>query len=98
MNVGNVFQRLFGSRNERVIKVLLPLVGPINALEPEYERLTDAGLHAKTAEFKQRLERGESLDDLLTEAFAAAREAAKRTLGLRLFDVQILGGVAMHRA
>ena len=96
-NPGDWMRRIFGSRNERVIKGTLPLVAAVNALEPRYEALTDAQLTAKTAEFKERLAGGATLDDLLPEAFAAAREAAKRTLGLRLFDVQVMGGIAMHR-
>ncbi len=91
-----ILKKFFGSRNERVIKGMLPLVTQINAFEPAFEKLSDIELHAKTAEFRQRLADGKTLDDLLPEAFAVAREAAKRTLGLRLFDVQILGGVAMH--
>ncbi|MHC4667943.1 MAG: preprotein translocase subunit SecA, partial [Planctomycetota bacterium] len=76
---------------------MLPLVERTNAHEPEFERLDDAALRAKTDEFKRRLQEGETLDDLLPEAFAAAREAATRTLGLRLFDVQLMGGIALHR-
>ncbi|NJN14437.1 MAG: preprotein translocase subunit SecA, partial [Planctomycetes bacterium] len=88
---------LFGSRNDRVIKGLLPLVAAVNAFEPAFERLSDEALGAKTAEFKTRLAEGKTLDEILPEAFAVAREAAKRTLGQRLFDVQVLGGVALHR-
>ena len=80
-----------------LVTSMLPAVEQINRLEPEYEHLTDAQLRGKTDEFKARLKDGESLDELLPEAFAAAREAAKRTLGNRLFDVQLLGGIALHR-
>jgi preprotein translocase subunit SecA len=97
LNPFNFFRKIFGTRNERVIKGLLPLVERINALEPGFEALSDEGLRAKTAEFKGRLAEGETLDDLLPEAFAVAREAAKRTLGQRTFDVQLMGGIAMHR-
>jgi len=91
------FRAIFGSRNERVIKGMLPLVAAVNAREPEYERLTDAELTARTSDFRRRLGEGETLDDLLPDAFAAVREAAKRTLGLRLFDVQLMGGIVLHR-
>ncbi|MEM8885876.1 MAG: preprotein translocase subunit SecA, partial [Planctomycetota bacterium] len=94
---GDFFKRLFGTRNERVVRTMVPLVEQINRLEPETEQLSDAQLRGKTDQFKQRLKDGETLDDLLPEAFAVAREAAKRTLGNRLFDVQLLGGIAMHR-
>ncbi|MHC4549095.1 MAG: preprotein translocase subunit SecA [Planctomycetota bacterium] len=95
--IGTIVKKVFGSRNERLIKGMLPLVERTNAHEPEFERLDDAALRAKTDEFKRRLQEGETLDDLLPEAFAAAREAATRTLGLRLFDVQLMGGIALHR-
>ena len=79
---------LFGSRNERVLRQLSRTVHRINALEPEMEKLDDAALRGKTAEFKQRYAAGESLDKLLPEAFAVAREASRRTLGMRPYDVQ----------
>jgi preprotein translocase subunit SecA len=82
--------------NERELKRLQPTVDKINSLEPEFERLSDAELHAKTDEFKARFNNSESLDDLLPEAFAAVREAAKRTLGQRHFDVQLMGGIVLH--
>ena len=89
--------KLFGSSNDRVIKRLVRYVAPINALEPEMEKLSDEQIKAKAGEFKARFEGGESLDDLLSEAFAVVREAAKRTLGQRHYDVQLMGGVAMHQ-
>ena len=92
-----MIKKVFGTRNERVIKGHLPVVAQVNTHEPEFEKLTDEQLTAKTAEFKGRLKQGETLDDLLPEAFAVVREAAKRTLGLRPFDVQLMGGIAMHR-
>jgi preprotein translocase subunit SecA len=89
--------KLIGDSNERELGKLRPAVEQINALESEFERLGDEELRGKTAEFKQRLERGESLDDLLPEAFATVREAAKRTLGQRHFDVQLIGGIVLHQ-
>jgi len=90
-------KKIFGSKNERELKRLAPLVDAINSLEPEYRNLSDAQLLGKTAEFKERLDRGEPLDDLLPEAFAAAREASTRVLGLRPFDVQLIGGIVLHQ-
>ncbi len=83
--------------NENELKRLQPLVSTTNELEPEFEKLTDAELHAKTDEFKARLKSGGSLDELLPEAFAAVREAAKRTIGQRHSDMQLMGGVALHQ-
>ncbi len=90
-------KKIFGTPNDRLVKSVRPIVEKINALEPEFEALSDAGILEKTEEFKKRYEGGESLDDLLPEAFANAREAAKRTLGLRPFDVQLVGGIFLHR-
>ncbi len=92
----NLLPKVFSDANERVIKKFRPMVEKVNALEPQMERLTDAELTAKTAEFRQRLFEGASLDDLLPEAFASVREAAKRTLGQRHFDVQLIGGAVLH--
>ncbi len=83
--------------NEKVLKQLQPVVDEINSLESEYEKLSDTGLKAKTDEFRQRLRSGEDLDDILIEAFAAVREAAKRTIGERAFDVQLIGGIVLHQ-
>jgi preprotein translocase subunit SecA len=94
---GALARRLFGSANDRYISSLGPLVEQINELEPELEKLSDEALRARTAEFKQRLEDGTELDDLLVEAFATVREASKRTLGQRHFDVQLMGGIVLHR-
>ena len=88
---------LFGSRNERVLRQLSRSVHRINALEPEFEKLSDEALRGKTGEFKQRVVDGESLDKLLPEAFAVVREAAKRTLGMRHYDVQMIGGMVLHQ-
>jgi preprotein translocase subunit SecA len=92
-----VFKKIFGSKNERELKRLAPLVDAITALEPEYRSLSDADLQAKTPEFKERLDHGEPLDDLLPEAFAAVREASTRVLGQRPFDVQLIGGIVLHQ-
>src|SRR5271154_3145327 len=94
---GALARRLFGSANDRYVKSLGPLVERINEIEPELVKLSDEALRARTAEFKQRLADGAELDDLLVEAFATVREAAKRTLGQRHFDVQLMGGVVLHR-
>ncbi len=95
--LGRFARKVFGTPNDRKVKATRPLVEKINALEPEFEALDDAGLVAKSEEFKKRLAEGESLDNLLPEAFANCREAAKRTLGLRAFDVQLMGGIFMHQ-
>src|SRR5579872_6714607 len=92
----NALTGLFGSVNERKIKAKQPIVARINALEPEFERKSDSELLGMTAAFKERLRNGETLDDLLPEAFATVREAAKRTLGQRHFDVQLIGGIILH--
>jgi preprotein translocase subunit SecA len=93
----NFLQKIFGSHNDRVLKRILPLVERVGQLEPELVPLSDAELRGRTAAFRQRLENGEPLDDLLPEAFATVREAAKRTLGQRHYDVQLIGGVVLHR-
>src|SRR5438128_7786892 len=90
-------KRFVGSRNDREIKKIQPLVAKINDLEPRVSSLTDEQLHAKTAEFKQRFENGESLEDLLPDAFAVVREIGKRVLNMRHFDVQLIGGVVLHQ-
>ncbi len=94
--IGAIARKLFGSSNERRIKNYLPRVAAINALEKELEGLSDEVLRARTDAFRQRIAGGESLDDLLVEAFATCREAAKRTLGQRHFDVQLIGGMILH--
>ena len=95
--IGALAKRLFGTANDRVIKSLTKTVDAINALEPELEGLSDAELRARTDRFRERLAAGETLDDLLVEAFATVREAAKRTLGQRHFDVQLMGGMVLHQ-
>lgn len=89
-------KKLFGSSNERKVKAMSAQVAKINALEPEYAALSDEALRAKTDEFKARLAKGETLDSLLPEAFATVREASKRVLGMRHFDVQMVGGMVLH--
>ncbi len=93
---GALARRLFGTVNDRIVKRMRPRVEAINALEPALEKLSDEELRARTEAFRKRLEAGESLDDLLVEAFATVREAAKRTLGQRHFDVQLMGGMVLH--
>ncbi len=93
----NFLKKIFGSRNDRLLKQYGKVVQQINALEPVTQKLSDAELSAKTGEFKERLQKGESLDDLLPEAFAVVREASVRVLGMRHFDVQMIGGIALHQ-
>jgi len=94
--INTILTKIFGSRNEREMKRLWPKVAQVNAFEPALQALTDEQLKGKTAEFKERLAKGETLDDLLPEAFAVVREAAKRVMGMRHFDVQLLGGMILH--
>src|SRR6056297_3934645 len=97
LGIGTVARKIFGTPNDRKVKATRPLVEKINALEPEYEALSDEGLIAKTEEFRKRIADGESLDALLPDAFANCREAARRALGLRAFDVQLMGGIFLHQ-
>jgi preprotein translocase subunit SecA len=92
-----VLAKIFGTKHEREMKALRPIVAAINDLEPRMQSLSDAELSAKTSEFKQRLANGEALDDLLPEAFAVVREAGRRVLNMRHYDVQLIGGVTLHR-
>ncbi|MBL8702651.1 MAG: preprotein translocase subunit SecA, partial [Alphaproteobacteria bacterium] len=94
---GAIARKLFGSSNDRVVRGLRKTVDAINAKEPEVAKLSDDELKARTPWLKERLEKGETLDDLLVDAFATVREAAKRTLGQRHFDVQLMGGMVLHR-
>ncbi|MEK7662204.1 MAG: preprotein translocase subunit SecA [Patescibacteria group bacterium] len=93
----SLFARIFGDDSSRTVKEILPLVSRINALEGGIKTLSDEALKAKTGEFKERLSKGETLDDILPEAFSVVREAARRTLGERHYDVQLLGGIVLHR-
>ncbi|MDF2944723.1 MAG: secA [Herbinix sp.] len=92
-----LIEKVFGTHSEREVKRVLPIVDQIEALEPEYTKLSDEALKAKTIEFKNRLKNGETLDDILVEAYATVREAAKRSIGQRHFRVQLIGGVILHQ-
>ena len=92
----NFLTKLFGSRNDRLLKQYRKTVARINAMEPEYEKLSDEALRGKTQEFKERIAQGETLDALLPEAFAVVREGSKRVMKMRHFDVQLIGGMALH--
>jgi len=92
-----ILQKVVGTKNERELKRLKPIVERINALEPSMQKLSDVELQRKTVEFKERLEKGESLDSLLPEAFAVVRETSRRVLGMRHFDVQLMGGIVLHQ-
>jgi preprotein translocase subunit SecA len=95
--IGSALTKIFGSKNERVLKDIQPLVDKINGLEADIQNLSDADLAAKTVSYKERVAKGESLNSLLPEAFAVTREAAKRVIGERHYDVQLVGGVVLHR-
>jgi len=95
--VFNFFTKIFGSNNDRILKRLQPIVEEINRLEPQMQLLSDEQMVQKTIEFKERVKKGEALDDILPPAFALVREASVRTLGMRHFDVQLIGGIALHR-
>ena len=97
LGLGAIAKKVFGTPNDRKVKATLKLVERVNALEPEFEALSDADIVARTEALKTRAQGGESLDDLLPEAFANCREAARRALGLRAFDVQLLGGIFLHQ-
>ena len=95
--IANLLTKIFGSRNDRIIKNLRKTVAQINGLEQQYEALSDEELKAKTAEFRERYDNGETLDSFLAEAFAVVREASKRVYGMRHFDVQLIGGMVLHQ-
>ena len=94
--IGAVARKLFGSSNDRLIRAYRPRVEEINALEGELEALSDEALRARTDEFRKQIAEGATFDDILVPAFATVREAAKRTLGQRHFDVQLIGGMVLH--
>ena len=94
--ISGILKKIFGSRNDRLIRQYMAVVRQINALEAGLAALSDEALRAKTDEFKNRLANGETLDALLPEAFAVVREAGKRALGMRHFDVQLIGGMVLH--
>ena len=95
--IGSALTKIFGSKNERILKQIQPLVERINSLEADIQKLDDNALAAKTVAFKERVANGESLDDLLPEAFAVTREAARRVIGERHYDVQLIGGIVLHQ-
>ena len=95
--IGAALTKIFGSKNERVLKEIQPIVAKINSFEPDIQKLDDTGLAEKTVAFRERIAKGESLDDLLPEAFAVTREAARRVIGERHYDVQLVGGVVLHQ-
>jgi len=94
--LANFIKGIFGSKNERELKLMAPVVDEINRLEPDFQAMSDEQLQAKTDEFKERLSQGETFDDILPEAFATVREASVRVLGMRHFDVQLVGGIVLH--
>src|SRR5688572_17808215 len=94
--IGQLLAKVIGTQNEREIKRLRPLVDEIGALEPQTQALTDDQLRAKTVEFRTRIAEGATVDDLLVEAFAVVREAGRRVLNMRHFDVQLMGGMVLH--
>ena len=93
----NVFSKVFGTHSQREVKRIMPLVEKTESLRPEMQKLTDEELREKTREYKKRLAEGETLDDLLPEAFATVREAARRVLGMEHYRVQIIGGIILHQ-
>jgi preprotein translocase subunit SecA len=97
MKLDTILAKIFGTKNEREIKAMRPLIAAINELEPRFQQLSDIDLAAKTIEFREKLAQGASLDELLMEAFAVVREAGRRVLNMRHFDVQLIGGVVLHR-
>jgi len=97
MIVDTILAKIFGTKNEREIKAMLPVVAAINDLEPATRELSDIDLAAKTIGFKERISQGAPLDDLLVEAFAVVREAGRRVLNMRHFDVQLIGGMVLHK-
>src|SRR4030043_1328581 len=95
--IGSLIKKIVGSKNKRELKKIQPLIDQINQLEPKISPLSDDQLRAKTPEFRERIGRGESIEEILHEAFAVVRETAKRTLGERHYDVQLIGGIVLHR-
>src|SRR5215475_3350937 len=94
--IDSLLAKVFGTKNEREVKAMLPIVDSITTLEPAMRQLSDIDLAAKTIEFKEKLAQGATLDDLLVEAFAVVREAGRRVLNMRHFDVQLIGGIELH--
>ncbi|MCK5091852.1 MAG: preprotein translocase subunit SecA, partial [Gammaproteobacteria bacterium] len=96
--MANLFSKIFGSRNDRLLRQMRKTVAQINAFEEPMKELSDDGLRARTDEFKERYQKGESLEDLLPEVFATVREASRRVLNMRHFDVQLIGGMVLHQS
>ena len=94
--IGNLLTKVFGSKNERELKRMATKVDQINSLEPQIQALSNGGLEGQTAVLRERFDQGESLEELLPEAFATVREASLRTLDMRHFDVQLVGGIVLH--
>ena len=92
----NIIEKVFGTHSERELKLIYPIVDKIESMRPEMQKLSDEELRDKTRIFKERLAKGETLDDILPEAFAVVREAAKRTLNMEHFRVQLIGGIVLH--
>src|SRR3989339_304937 len=95
--INYIFKKLFGTKSERDIKKIFPFIEKINSFEETIKKLSDDALKLKTEEFKNRISKGETLEDILPEAFAVVRESSKRTIGLRHFDAQLLGGIILHQ-
>src|SRR5215472_6595719 len=95
--IDSLLAKVFGTKNEREVKAMRPMVAAIGDLEPAIRELSDIDLAAKTIEFKERLAQGATLDDILIEAFAVVRETGRRVLNMRHFDVQLIGGIVLHR-
>ncbi|MGZ3713593.1 MAG: preprotein translocase subunit SecA, partial [Bdellovibrionota bacterium] len=95
--IATIAKKIFGTQNERELKSIHPIVEKINSLEPEMKKLSDDQIRGKTLEFKERIKKGESLDVILPEAFAVCREGSIRALGMRHYDVQLIGGISLHR-
>ena len=93
----SVFDKIFGTHSERELKLIEPIIQKIESYDEEYQKMTDEELRMKTTEFKKRLEEGETLDDILPEAYATVREAASRVLGMKHFRVQLIGGIILHQ-
>ena len=93
----SIFKKIFGNSNDRLLKTAQPFIDKINSLSVETKKISDDGLASKTKEFRQRIENGEELDSILPQAFAVVREASERTIGLRPFDVQLIGGYFLHK-
>src|SRR5262245_31747804 len=97
MGFDTILAKIFGTKHEREVKAILPMIAAINDLEPQMQALSDQELAAQTVEFKEKLANGATLDDILAPAFATVREAGRRYVNMRHFDVQLIGGIVLHR-